>query len=36
LYQNESAIGEVIQEWIEKGKIKREELFISTKVRLYG
>lgn len=34
LYQNESSIGEVIQEWMEKGKLKREDLFISTKVRI--
>lgn len=32
LYQNEAAIGEVIQEWINSGKLKREELFITTKV----
>ena len=32
VYQNEAAIGEVLNEWIESGKIKREELFITTKV----
>ena len=32
IYMNEAAIGEVIQEWIKKGKLKREELFITTKV----
>ena len=31
-YLNEDAIGEVLQEWIQSGKIKREELFIVTKV----
>ena len=31
-YQNEGAIGEVIQEWITSGKLKREELFVTTKV----
>ncbi len=33
-YQNEGAIGEVIQEWILSGKLKREELFVTTKVSL--
>lgn len=32
-YQNEGAIGEAIQEAIAAGKVKREELFITTKVR---
>ncbi|KJH41034.1 oxidoreductase, aldo/keto reductase family protein [Dictyocaulus viviparus] len=31
-YQNEGAIGEAIQEMIKDGKIKREELFITTKL----
>jgi len=31
-YMNEAAIGDVIHEWISSGKIKREELFITTKV----
>ena len=31
-YQNEDAIGEVLEEWISSGKVKREELFIVTKV----
>ncbi|RCN30077.1 hypothetical protein ANCCAN_24156 [Ancylostoma caninum] len=30
-YQNEGAIGEAIQELIQAGKIKREDLFITTK-----
>jgi len=32
-YLNEDAIGEVFNEWITAGKIKREELFIVTKVK---
>ncbi|CAB3396790.1 unnamed protein product [Caenorhabditis bovis] len=32
LYQNEHIIGEVLQEYISAGKIKREELFITTKL----
>lgn len=32
LYSNEDAIGEVLQQWIKSGKVKREELFIVTKV----
>ena len=32
-YLNEDAIGEVFNEWITSGKVKREELFIVTKVR---
>lgn len=35
-YQNEGAIGEVIDEWIKSGKVKREELFITTKLPLIG
>ena len=31
-YMNEAAIGDVIQDWIKKGKLKREDLFITTKV----
>jgi diketogulonate reductase-like aldo/keto reductase len=31
-YLNEDAIGEVFNEWITSGKVKREELFIVTKV----
>ena len=33
-YLNEDAIGEVLNEWITSGKIKREELFIVTKVKI--
>lgn len=33
---NEDAIGEVLQEYIKSGKVKREELFIVTKVMYEG
>ena len=32
LYFNEEAIGEAVEEAISNGKVKREELFITTKV----
>uniref|UniRef100_A0A8R1I2Q1 Aldo_ket_red domain-containing protein n=1 Tax=Caenorhabditis japonica TaxID=281687 RepID=A0A8R1I2Q1_CAEJA len=32
LYQNEHIIGEVLHEYISSGKVKREELFITTKL----
>ncbi|CAI5453149.1 unnamed protein product [Caenorhabditis angaria] len=32
LYQNESIIGEILEEYIQSGKIKREDLFITTKL----
>ncbi|CAD6193440.1 unnamed protein product [Caenorhabditis auriculariae] len=32
LYQNESVIGQVLHEYISSGKIKREELFITSKL----
>ncbi|XP_062606437.1 aldo-keto reductase family 1 member B7-like [Saccostrea cucullata] len=32
IYMNEDAIGDVLQEYIENGKVKREELFIVTKL----
>ncbi|VDO89063.1 unnamed protein product [Heligmosomoides polygyrus] len=31
IYQNEGAIGEILKELIQEGKVKREELFITTK-----
>ena len=31
-YQNEDAIGDVLKEMIDSGKLKREEIFITTKV----
>lgn len=33
VYENETAIGRVLAKWINSGKVKREELFIVTKVR---
>lgn len=40
LYQNEKEIGDVLQKYLKDGKIKREEVFITTKVTtnaiLYG
>ncbi|KAK7079193.1 hypothetical protein SK128_001809 [Halocaridina rubra] len=32
MYQNEEAIGQVLKKWCDKGEIKREELFIVTKL----
>jgi len=32
-YQNEHIIGKVLKEWISSGKIKREDLFITTKLK---
>jgi diketogulonate reductase-like aldo/keto reductase len=31
-YQNERNLGNVLSKWISTGKIKREQLFINTKV----
>jgi alcohol dehydrogenase (NADP+) len=35
MYTNEKAIGRVLKKWIDSGKVKREELFIVTKVRSF-
>ncbi|EFX67778.1 hypothetical protein DAPPUDRAFT_63699 [Daphnia pulex] len=35
-YQNEGAIGDVVDKWIKSGKLKREELFITTKLPMIG
>ncbi|XP_071527603.1 aldo-keto reductase family 1 member B1-like [Panulirus ornatus] len=35
-YQNEDAIGEVLQEWLASGKVTREEVFITTKLPRIG
>lgn len=35
-YLNEDAIGEVFNEWITSGKVKREDLFIVTKLPMIG
>ncbi|CAG0883657.1 unnamed protein product [Darwinula stevensoni] len=36
LYENEAAIGKTLQKWMNSGKIKREELFIVTKLPMIG
>jgi len=33
-YLNEQFLGNVLKRWLDSGKIKREELFITTKVNL--
>lgn len=33
MYTNEKTIGRVLKQWIDSGKITREELFIVTKVK---
>ncbi|XP_023310768.1 alcohol dehydrogenase [NADP(+)]-like [Anoplophora glabripennis] len=35
-YQNEHIIGRVLQEWFSSGKLKREDLFITTKLPMQG
>lgn len=32
LYENENTIGKIVNKWIRDGKLKREDLFISTKL----
>lgn len=32
MYQNEAAIGETLKKWFDSGKLKREDIFIVTKV----
>ncbi|XP_017784077.1 PREDICTED: alcohol dehydrogenase [NADP(+)]-like [Nicrophorus vespilloides] len=36
VYNNEEAIGNALKRWIEGGKIKREELFVTTKLPVFG
>lgn len=36
VYLNEKAIGKVLKEWIDSSKVKREDLFITTKLPDYG
>lgn len=31
-YNTEESIGKVLKEWIDSGKVKRQDLFITTKV----
>ncbi|RCN25802.1 hypothetical protein ANCCAN_28483, partial [Ancylostoma caninum] len=33
VYQNEAVIGKVLQEYFKSGKLKREDIFITSKVR---
>ncbi len=33
MYQNEKIIGKVLKTWLDSGRVKREELFIVTKVQ---
>lgn len=35
IYQNEHIIGKVLKEWITSGKLKREDLFITTKLSVF-
>lgn len=35
-YQNEDVLGRAIKKWITNGKVKREELFIVTKLPVFG
>jgi diketogulonate reductase-like aldo/keto reductase len=32
MYQNEAAIGKTLKKWFDSGKLKREDIFIVTKV----
>lgn len=34
-YNTEEAIGNVLKNWLESGRVKRDELFITTKVGTY-
>jgi len=36
VYENERAVGRVLNQWINSGKLKREELFITTKLPIRG
>lgn len=36
VYRNEKTIGRVFKEWFDAGKLKREDLFITTKLPVYG
>ncbi|CAG9831229.1 unnamed protein product [Diabrotica balteata] len=36
IYQNESIIGNAIKDWLSSGKVKREDLFITTKLPISG
>jgi len=32
VYENEHVVGKVLKKWLDSGKVKREDLFIVTKV----
>lgn len=36
LYENEAVIGKVLKKWLTSGKLKREDLFITTKLPICG
>lgn len=36
MYENEVAIGRVLKKWLSSGKLKREDLFITTKLPMIG
>ncbi|XP_034232333.1 aldo-keto reductase family 1 member B7-like isoform X2 [Thrips palmi] len=36
IYNNEHLIGKVLKRWLSEGKVKREDLFISTKLPVYA
>lgn len=36
VYLNEKVIGRVFREWIDSGKVNREDLFITTKLPVFG
>lgn len=36
VYENEAAIGKVLKKWLDAGKVKREDLFVVTKVSLFS
>ncbi|RZC36014.1 aldose reductase, partial [Asbolus verrucosus] len=35
-YENEKTIGKVLKKWFASGKLKREDIFITTKLPMYG
>lgn len=35
-YGNENAVGKVLNRWISEGKIKREDVFVTTKLPIIG
>ncbi|KAG5885176.1 hypothetical protein JTB14_000939 [Gonioctena quinquepunctata] len=36
LYENEAGIGRVLREWFSAGKLKREDVFVTTKLPMSG